>query len=126
MLFKPRHIELIREGVKTATRRDWKDQYARPNEGSIVMAVPEMFATDDECDCYIRVESIYQQPLGEMTQADAVKEGGYTLRGFRDEWEQINGADSWSDDLVVDVVEFEYVGRERPDAIAAQDVTDDG
>ena len=71
-----------------------------------------MFTSDDECDCYIRVIECYQEPLGEMTDADAQKEGSYDLAGFREAWEAINGA--WVPGLVVDVVEFEYVGRERP------------
>lgn len=113
LLFKPRHIEAIRDGVKTATRRDWAENYPRPSEGDIRMAVTEMFTSDAECDCYIRVTDIYQEPLGEMTQEDARKEGGYDLAGFREAWETING--EWDPDLVVDVVEFEYVGRSRPD-----------
>ena len=112
LLFKPRHIEAIRDGVKTATRRDWAEGYHRPSEGDIRMAVTEMFTSDEECDCYLRVTDVYQEPLGEMNHEDARKEGGYGMDDFREAWEQING--EWEPDLVVDVVEFEYVGRERP------------
>jgi hypothetical protein len=116
-LFKPRHIDAIRDGTKTATRRDWADNHPRPSEDDIRMAVTEMFTSDEECDCYIRVTDVYQEPLGEMNHEDARKEGGYDMAGFREAWKQING--DWDPELVVDVVEFEYVGRERPAESAA-------
>jgi hypothetical protein len=115
MLFKPRHIDAIRQGVKTATRRDWADGYARPNPG-VHMATTEMFATDEACDCYIIVERVYRQPLGEMTEEDGRKEGGYGLADFREAWEQINGPGAWDPEMVVDVVEFTYGGRTREEA----------
>jgi uncharacterized protein YhfF len=113
MLFRePGHIEAIREGAKTVTRRDWADNYNRPNEGSVHQATTAMFTSDAECDCFIRIEAVYQQPLGEMTDEDARAEGGYDMADFREAWLRING--EWDPEQVVDVVEFEYVGRERP------------
>lgn len=112
MLFKPRHIPLIREGTKTATRRDWAEGYYRPSPGDVRMAVTEMFTPDEACDCYIRVTDHYREPLGALDEADARKEGGYTVADFREAWVDINGA--WDPEMTVDVVEFEYVGRERP------------
>ncbi|EMA08792.1 MULTISPECIES: ASCH domain-containing protein [Haloarcula] len=117
LLFKPRHIAAIRDGTKTATRRDWADNYPRPSEGDIRMAVTEMFTSDEACDCYLRITNLYQEPLGEMSHEDARKEGGYDMAEFRKAWTQING--DWDPELVVDVVEFEYVGRERPSKSAA-------
>lgn len=35
LLFELRHIEQLREGEKTVTRRDWDKNYNRPNEGTI-------------------------------------------------------------------------------------------
>ena len=115
MLFKERHIPLIRSGTKTATRRDWGEGYNRPTKGSVHMAQTEFFESDAECDCYIRICEVYQEPLGEMDHADAEKEGGYTLEDFRRAWEVINGEGSFDPEQVVDVVEFEYVGQERPE-----------
>lgn len=113
MLFQDDHIAAIREGRKTATRRDWDDGYnARPSPGDVRMATTHLFESDDECDCYIRVLDVYQEPLGDMDQEDARKEGGYSLDDFREAWAEIN--DEWDPDQVVDVVEFEYVGRKRP------------
>lgn len=113
MLFQEEHIGQIREGEKTATRRDWAENYNRPSEGSIRMASTKMFQKDANCDCYIRVTDVYQEPLGEMTEEDATKEGGYSLEEFREVWKEING--EWDPELVVDVVEFEYVGLTRPE-----------
>lgn len=124
MLFKPRHIEKIRNGTKTATRRDWKDGHARPNVGAIHMAQTEMFTSIEECDCFIRIDDVYEERLGDMTAEDARKEGGYTLDDFREAWEQINGEGSFDPDQVVDVVEFTYVGREHPEQSDKQEAVD--
>ncbi len=113
MLFKPEHIDQIRSGEKKATRRDWNRRQAVP--GNVYIAATELFVSHDEADCYIRVDDVYQQPLGEMTEVDARAEGGYTLEEFRDIWRGISGG--WDPELVVYVVEFTYVGSDRPDAV---------
>lgn len=118
ILFKPRHIPLIRNGAKTVTRRDWDENYPRPNVGSVRAAVTEMFTPREECNCWIRILDVYQEPLGEMDQEDARKEGGYTLADFEQAWREING--DYDPDQVVDVVEFEYVDREPPEADATE------
>lgn len=114
MLFKPFHIPKIREGTKTVTRRVWKDGYNRPKEGATHQASTEMFCPDEECDCYIRILDVYREPLGEVTEEQADLEGGYTLSEFKESWADIVG--EWDPEQVVDVVQFEYVGRERPEA----------
>ena len=53
LLFQPEHIESIRSSEKTATRRDQAADYNRPTEGSIQMAVTELFTSDADCDCYV-------------------------------------------------------------------------
>lgn len=113
LLFQIEHLTAIRTGEKTATRRDWADNYNRPLPGSVQMAVTELFTSDDECDCYIAIEDVYRQPLGAMDETDAQAEGGYTLAEFRNTWQEINGADAWDAEKTVDVVEFAYVGRTR-------------
>lgn len=117
LLFKPEHIEAIRAGTKTVTRRDWADGYPRPNVGSTRGATTEMFQTREEIDCWLRILDVYEEPLSEMTNEDARKEGGYGMADFREAWRDING--EWNPELVVDVVVFEYVGRERPEADSA-------
>lgn len=117
LLFKDRHIPLIREGTKTATRRDWDDNYHGVTEGQVYAAVTEMFTSLEKADCFIRVVDHYEEPLGEMTHEDALKEGGYSVEDFREAWRQING--DYDSEQVVDVVEFEYVGREHPEEATA-------
>jgi hypothetical protein len=115
MLFQERHIELIRNGEKTVTRRDWSPEYHRPSKGDVRMVKTHLFESDDECDCYIRItEEPYQEPLGEMTDEDAQKEGDYEdMEEFKETWRDLH--DEWKPELVVDVVPFEYIGRTRPD-----------
>jgi len=116
MLFKDYHLSQIRDGEKTVTRREWDENYAGPNVGTVVAATTELFVSDDEADCYIRVLDRYRQPLGEMTDADARQEGDYEdLKEFREAYEDVYGAGAWDPEKVVDVVKFEYVGRTRPD-----------
>lgn len=115
MLFKDYHILQIRSGSKTVTRREWSENYNPPTVGSVQIASDEMFTSEEDADCYIRILDIYDQPLGEMTDEDAQKEGDYeTMDEFREGYEKVYGQGSWDDEKVVDVVEFEYIGRERP------------
>ena len=106
MLFKEEHIEKIKNGTKTATRRVWKFNHAREN--GIYAIQSRMFQPWRECP-KIRAVKVYDQPLGDMTEEDANKEGGYTLAEFKDLFEDITG-DKWDDNQVVTVVEFEYIG----------------
>lgn len=121
LLMKPHHVPLVRSYQKTATRRDWDPNYPRPRVGSVRMIVTEMFTPREAADCWVRIHDVYKQPLGEMDEEDARREGGYTLAEFRDEWRSING--SWDPELVVDVVDMEYLGREPPreDAVSSVD-----
>ena len=112
LLFKDHHIPMIRDGVKTATRRQWSENYNRPSEGSVQMAVTELFTSDEECDCYIKILDVYQETLADMKPQDFEKEGGYDRDGFVEVWKDICG--EWDPFEVVDVVEFEYVGTDRP------------
>ena len=114
MLFTDYHISQIRSGSKTVTRREWERRRAVP--GNVYIASTEMFTSHDEADCYIRVTDVYQQPLGEMSDEDARWEGEYEdLADFRAGYEMVYGEGSWAPSKTVWVVEFEYVGRERPD-----------
>lgn len=116
MLFKDYHIPQIRAGEKTVTRREWDENYSGPNIGSVVAATTELFVPDEDADCYIRVTDKDAQPLSSMTDADARKEGAYEdLAAFREGYEKVYGNGAWDPEKVVTVVEFEYVGRVRPE-----------
>jgi len=115
MLFKSYHIPQIRAGEKTVTRREWSENYAGPSVGTVVAATTELFVPDEDADCYFRITERDRQPLGEMTDADARSEGDYEdLAAFREGYERVYGEGAWDPAKVIDVVAFEYVGRERP------------
>lgn len=104
MLFKPYHIPMIKSGKKTATRRVWKKPHAKV--GGIYTVQTRLYEPAAGCPL-IRVEKIYEQPLGEMTVVDARAEGYPTLDHFRMAWSKING--SYDPAVVVTVVEFYYL-----------------
>lgn len=109
MLFKPHHIEKIRDGRKTATRRTWDSPQVKP--GNRYMATTAFAASAEKCDTWIKVFDVYEQPLGEMTDEDAKAEGAETVDLFKATWEDIVHA--WDPEEDVYVVEFEYVGEEK-------------
>lgn len=120
--FKDYHIPQIRRYSKWQTRREWKKRQVVP--GNVYMAsspemnpdVPPIFIGHDDCDCYILVLDVYQQVLGDMTDADARAEGDYEdLEDFQEGYERVYGEGSWDPEKEVWVVEFWYVGRSRPD-----------
>lgn len=121
MMFQAEHIEMIRNGEKTQTRRDWSPNYsAAPATGDVRMATPASegpFVSHEECDCYIRVTDISEEELGSLSEADAAAEGGYSVEEFRELWEELN--DEWVPELLVTAVSFEYVGRSRPEGETA-------
>jgi uncharacterized protein YhfF len=116
MLFKEYHIPMIRNGSKTITRREWADNYPGPNVGTVVAAKTDLLKPDDECDCFIRIIEKRQEPLGEITEASARREGDYAgVAEFREGYEEVYGEGAWNPEKVVDVIRFEYVGEQRPD-----------
>jgi uncharacterized protein YhfF len=115
MLFKEYHIPMIRSGSKTVTRREWDDNYAGPNVGTVVAAKTDLLKPDDKCDCFIQITGKRKEPLGEITEESAQREGDYDdIADFRDGYEDVYGPDSWNPGKVVNVIQFEYVGEQRP------------
>ncbi len=105
MLFKPEHVEPIMCGRKTQTRRVWKR--CRAKVGAVHKAKLEMLSRD--YFALLRITGVRQERLGEISEADAKAEGGYTVESYRQEWIEINGAGAWDPDLVVYVVDFVVV-----------------
>ncbi len=105
MLFKPEHIKMIEDGIKTVTRRLWKTPYAKVG-GTYAVQI-KMYQLRKDCPI-IKATKVYRQPLGKMTEEDAQKEGGYTLEQFKARFEEITKK-PWDPDVVPYVVEFEHL-----------------
>lgn len=98
--FRANHIDLIRAGVKVQTSRQ------RPpvelKAGDVVDAV-----LWNPNAAKLKVVSVEKKRLGDFTEDDAQREGGYTLEEFKDVWIKING--KWNDNQTVTVIQFEKV-----------------
>jgi len=116
MLFKDYHIPMIRSGAKTVTRREWADNYAGPNVGTVVAAKTDLLKPDDECNCFIQITGKRREPLGDISKKSARREGEYdSVDDFREGYEKVYGEGSWDPEKSVDVIQFKYVGKNRPD-----------
>ena len=98
LLWKKQYIPLILSGAKTATRRKRKPSV---KEGGSYFIRTGFFEHIDE---KIKVDRLYQQRLGDMTEEDAVREGSTNLRDYTQDWASLYGA--WNADDLVWVVEF--------------------
>ena len=97
MLFKNYHIPMIRSGSKTVTRREWAENYHGPNVGAVVAAKTDMLKPNSECDCFIKITGKREEPLGEITEESARREGDYNrIEDFREGYEEVYGAGSWN------------------------------
>ena len=101
LLFKPYHIRLILNGQKTQTRRIWKK--CRCRVGSVHLAKTQMLSK--EYFAKLLITRVWRDWVGNISREDARKEGGYTLKGFKDIWKEING--HYDPDEVVWAIEFE-------------------
>jgi len=102
MLFKKEHVDMIKKGQKTATRRDWQRKMAK--EGGVYPVQTKMFQPKSEVDVFIEVTDIWTEKLKDMTEQDAYREGHYTLEEFKQIWIDING--EWDDELEVYAINF--------------------
>jgi ParB family chromosome partitioning protein len=95
--FPTDHAELIRSGDKIQTSR--KDVDRRIKEGVVVEAYTK-FAD-------LKVTQIEKKRLGNFTEEDAQREGGYTLEEFQEIWKKRHGY--WDPDERVYTIQFEKV-----------------
>lgn len=102
LLFKKPMLPKIHDGTKTATRRPIRPMV---KEGGKYRLKTELFKAHPDS---IQVDRLYQQPLGEMTQADAQMEGYQTLQEFQEVWDSL--FKTYDPKQTVWVVEFRYVG----------------
>ncbi len=102
ILFKPCHKLQILSGAKTQTRRTW--QKCRVKVRSIHQAKTELFGKPF---ARLRVTSVQEQRLGEITLADAQAEGYSSIDGYKEVFQQIYGF--WDPMVKVWVIDFELV-----------------
>jgi ParB family chromosome partitioning protein len=57
----------------------------------------------------LRVRDVLKKRLGDFTDEDSKREGGYSLSEFKKYWEETYGEGSWDPDERVDIVHFEVV-----------------
>jgi hypothetical protein len=86
LLFKPYHVKLIQDGIKTQTRRIWKKP--RCKVGSVHKAKTKMLSKEYFADLYII--DVHKEHLLDISEKDAWCEGGYTRDQFLNIWDEIN------------------------------------
>lgn len=106
MLFKPYHVEMITSGRKTQTRRIWDRANVRVGGD---YAVTTRWYQKSNGLPRVRVTEIRKERLGEISEADAEREGYGSVKEFIGAWEQINRF--WKPEQEVWVVTFELVGK---------------
>jgi ParB family chromosome partitioning protein len=101
MPFRLVHMKPIRDGEKTQTSRKGIPD-PRVKIGSIIHAAvwEPHFAT-------LRVVSMVRKRLGEFTEEDAKREGGYALAEFKETWKDLHG--DWDENDFVYVFGFQLV-----------------
>jgi len=101
MPFRFVHMNPILEGIKVQTsRKGIPDSKVRV--GAIVhAAIWEPHFAD------LRITSIERKRLGDFTEEDAKREGGYTLEEFKNAWKRLHG--EWNDNETVYAIHFEKV-----------------
>lgn len=98
LLWKKEQIPLILEGKKTVTRRV-KKPLVKVGKNYLIRV-----GYTKHLDKRILIEKIYTQPLNQVTEEDAVKEGLSSLNEYKKLWTKIYG--SWDETKEVWVIEF--------------------
>lgn len=106
ILFKSHLAPLIVSGRKTTTRRSGKKRW---REGAVHECRTNYFSKPF---ALVRIDRVYQQPLGAMTDADARREGLASLESFKGEWVKIYG--KWTPRTIVWVVDFSLTASKNP------------
>ena len=104
LMFKKHHLEMVLAGTKTMTRRIHK----RPlKAGRVYQLKRDWFHS---IPVWIEMLKVFPERLGDISEEDAGKEGGYTVEEFKAVWREINKKKGgWTPDLVVTVYEFKVV-----------------
>jgi len=96
--FRLEHMQPILDNTKTQTTRKGIPDPKIKVGGKVHAAVWEPHFAD------LKITSIERKRLGDFTEEDARREGGYTLEQFRSVWKSIHGV--WNDSELVYVIQF--------------------
>ena len=105
LMFKKHHLKMVIAGTKTMTRRVHK----RPLKAGRVYQLRRDWY--HSIPVWINMLKVYKERLGDISEEDARKEGGYTIEEFKEVWRDITEA--WTPDMEVTVYEFEVVESEE-------------
>jgi hypothetical protein len=105
MIFTAEHIEKIRRGEKTETRRIWKRPHVKV--GGVYKTRRSQWRKPEDGNPSIRVTEMRTEPLSKLDEKAARREGGYTLHEFVEPWRGLHG--EWNPGQEVYVVRFEVV-----------------
>ena len=102
LMFRLKHLQPILGGIKKQTSRKVIDPKIREGSYAYVTIWEPKVAK-------IKIRKIERKRLGDFTEEDARREGGYTLEEFKKVWEEIHGKGSWDPDLTVNVIHFDLI-----------------
>lgn len=98
LLWKKHYIPMVLSARKTMTRRLKRPAVKVGGEYYIKTSLFEHLPER------IRVDALYTQRLGDMTEEDAAREGAENLHSFVKDWKTLTG--TWDPENTVWVVEF--------------------
>lgn len=98
VVFRLSHMQPILNGVKTQTSRKSLDPKIK--EGAILKA--NLWQPDFS---RLKVLKVERKKLGDFTEEDAKREGGYTLQQFQNVWKDLHG--DWNPNESVNIIHFQ-------------------
>ena len=115
ILFKAVHVPLILADVKTQTRRLWPHG-CRAKAGSVHWGQSSL--KPDSRFARLKVLAVYRERLGDISEADAIAEGGYMILDYLQAFMEINRfrhPDAVADalNLSIYVVQFKRLSTEE-------------
>ncbi|VVB61122.1 Nucleoid occlusion protein [uncultured archaeon] len=108
LIFRLSHMKPILDGIKIQTSRKSLDPKIR--EGAIIRANLWQPAFAD-----LIVKKIEKKKLGDFTEEDAKREGGYTLEEFKEVWKNLHG--NWDPNETVNTIIFKIKKKKNIEMI---------
>ncbi len=106
--FRFSHMQPILDGIKTQTSRKSID--SKIQEGAVIRANLWQPAFAE-----LIVKKIEKKKLGDFTEEDAEREGGYTLEEFKQVWKNIHG--NWNPNETVNTIQFKVKKKKNIEMI---------